>query len=38
MSGKSELQIFNSIPPQVVVEQGVFVDINPITGVDDSTI
>ena len=37
MSGKSELQIFNSIPPQVVVEQ-VFCDINPITGTDDNTI
>ena len=39
MSGKSELVLFDeSNPPQVVVEQGIFCDINPVSGVDGPTI
>jgi hypothetical protein len=39
MSGKSELVLFGeSNPPQVVVEQGIFCDINPVSGVDGPTI
>jgi hypothetical protein len=39
MSGKSELILFGeSNPPQVVVEQGIFCDINPVSGVDGPTL
>ena len=37
MSGKSELRMFDDALPQVVVENGWFVDISPSTSVTDET-
>ena len=38
MSGKSELVIFGETLPQVVIENGIFCDINPNSGISSDTI
>ena len=39
MSGKSELILLNDpIQPQIVIDHGIFCDINPVSGVDGPTI
>jgi len=37
MSGKSELDIFSTLPPQLVVDSAVFSDIYPSTGLESSS-
>jgi len=37
MSGKSELIIFEDIPPQVVVESAAFQDLHPSSALDDNS-
>lgn len=37
MSGKSELRIFDDVLPQVVVDHGYFVDIQPSTGFNENS-
>ena len=38
MSGKSELKIFDHIPPQVVMESGVFEDVHPSATIENSNV
>ena len=36
MSGKSELSLFDDIPPQVVIESANFVDVSPLSSIAES--